>query len=201
MNVLGIVGSKRKTGNTMTLMQETLKVFKQNNIDTNLIQISDYNFSGCTGCEGCKGSFTCIIKDDMQQIYEAINRCDVLILGSPTYFYNVSADMKKLIDRFYAYNIFDPNDRSVWTSKFHIEGMKLGATISISEQNSYEDMGFTPKALELSLKAIGVRVIQNLKVLHLFDQDAAKQHKQAMQDAKALGETLLKNIKINKKNL
>ena len=68
MKILGVVGSRRKKGNTYTLMQEALKPFTMNNIDTKLVFLDDYNINDCNGCEGCKETYKCVINDDMQNL-------------------------------------------------------------------------------------------------------------------------------------
>src|SRR6056297_862715 len=114
MKVIGIVGSRRKNGNTAHLMQEALKPFSMKNIETNIFFLEDYAIEDYNGCEGCQNTYQCVINDDMQKIYPHILEADAMILGSPTYFYNITAKMKAFIDRCYCFEIFDKKDRSVW---------------------------------------------------------------------------------------
>ena len=99
MKVTGIAGSRRKNGNTSLLVQEALKPLKNAGFETELIFPGDYNIKSCTGCEGCRKTFKCIIDDDMHMIYKLILESDAVILGSPTYFYNVTSDVKRILDR------------------------------------------------------------------------------------------------------
>ncbi|MGO3167239.1 flavodoxin family protein, partial [Senegalia sp. (in: firmicutes)] len=98
MKVLGIVGSRRKNGNTSYLVQQALDSIECKEIETKLVFLSDYNIKGCTGCEGCKDTYKCVITDDMQKLYPLILEADAIITGSPTYFYNITADMKAFIE-------------------------------------------------------------------------------------------------------
>ena len=86
MKVLGVVGSRRKSGNTAYLVQQALKAIESKEVETELIFLGDYNIRGCTGCEGCKDTYKCVVMDDMQKIYPLIINSDAIVLGSPTYF-------------------------------------------------------------------------------------------------------------------
>ncbi len=199
MKILGVVGSRRKKGNTSTLMQEALKPFKSNNIESKLVFLDDFNISDCSGCEGCKETYKCVINDDMQKLYPDILDSDAIILGSPAYFYNVSADMKAFIDRCYCFEIFDAEDRSVWMGLNEALGGKYAAVIAVSEQSREEDMGFTAEAMIKSLEALGYRVVSTVKALNLFKVGEALNNKKAMDEAKQAGEKLLKYLQLKEK--
>jgi multimeric flavodoxin WrbA len=102
MKVIAINGSARKNGNTAILINEIFKVLKKQNITCEMIQLAGEKINGCNACNQCikLKDNTCFQKDDI------VNHCikkmmdaDAIILGSPTYFSNVTAEMKALIDR------------------------------------------------------------------------------------------------------
>lgn len=64
-----------------------------------LILLKDKNIKPCTACKGCYHSHKCAVKDDMQELYYKLSKADIIVLGSPTYFDNVTALMKTFIDR------------------------------------------------------------------------------------------------------
>lgn len=192
--VLGIVGSKRKNGNTAFLVNQALSQLASKDIQTECIYLSDYSISGCTGCEGCQTTYKCIIKDDMQQLYPLIEEADAIIMGSPTYFYNVSSDVKTLIERLYPYQVFDEHDRSVWSSVNEALGGKYAVVIAICEQQDKQDMGFTSLAMKLPLEALGYRVVEIVEVLKLFNQSAASTSNSAQKQAIAAGIKLKKTL-------
>lgn len=99
LKVLGIVCSPRKDGNTEIMVKEALEAAKESGADTELILVADKNISPCEGCDACDKNGVCKIKDDMQMIYEQLERADGIILGTPVYFRNVSAQAKIIIDR------------------------------------------------------------------------------------------------------
>ena len=93
MNVVGISGSPRRNGNTACLIKKSLEEIETHGIETELISLSEYNITDCRGCERCKDSYSCVIKDDMQKIYPKLVSADAIVVGSPTYFYGMTAIM------------------------------------------------------------------------------------------------------------
>ncbi len=102
MRILGIVCSPRKEGNTELLMREALEGAREAGSETELFLVADKNIAPCDGCGSCMKSGICKIKDDMQTIYQQLELADGVILGTPVYFTNVSAQAKAVMDRTYA---------------------------------------------------------------------------------------------------
>jgi len=198
LKILGIVGSKRKNGNTYSLVQEALRVAQEEGATTKLIILGDYSIKDCTGCEGCKDTYKCVINDDMQKIYPLLLEADGIILGSPTYFYNISADMKAFIDRCYCFEVFAEDDRSCWLSINEALGGKYAAVIAVCEQQDEKDMGFTPKAMSKPLEALGYRVVDTVKVFNLFKAGEALKDNKSLEHASKAGERLVRTIKLKK---
>lgn len=201
MKIMGVVGSRRKKGNTTILTQEVLKPFEAQGVDieTELIFLGDYDIAGCSGCEGCRDSYKCVINDDMQKLYPALIKADALILGSPTYFYNITADMKAFIDRCYCLEVFDESDRSVWMGISEALGGKYAAVIAVCEQDNEEDMGFTVEAMVKPLEALGYRIVSVVKALHAFAEGDVSKNDRAMKEAEQAGEKLLKTLRLREK--
>ncbi|MDA8334730.1 MAG: flavodoxin family protein [Peptococcaceae bacterium] len=102
MKVLGINGSSRKDGNTAIAIRAVFRELETRGIETELIQLAGSRLYGCRGCRTCAKTRDrqCIIKDDI--LNDCIGRmaeADGIILGSPTYFSDVTSEMKALIDR------------------------------------------------------------------------------------------------------
>ncbi len=199
MKIMCVVGSRRKKGNTSILTQEVLKPFEAQGVENELIFLGDYDIAGCSGCEGCRDSYKCLINDDMQKLYPALIKADALILGSPTYFYNISADMKAFIDRCYCLEVFDESDRSVWMGISEALGGKYAAVIAVCEQDNEEDMGFTVEAMVKPLEALGYRIVSVVKALHAFAEGDVSKNDRAMKEAEQAGEKLLKTLRLREK--
>ena len=104
MRILALVGSPRKGSNTDTLIEEMLKGFKVRGHKCEKIYLYEYEISPCLDCRKCKkGHCVCVIKDGMQQIYPKMDEADIIIFGTPNYWYGPTAKMKLLIDRMRPY--------------------------------------------------------------------------------------------------
>jgi multimeric flavodoxin WrbA len=103
MKVLGLSGSMRKDGNTAQLIQVILNRCKEQDIDTEFISLAGKKILPCLGCEKCKEKKWCVIEnDDWGDIIDKVLQADVVIIGSPTYYYDVSGQLKNFIDRTYS---------------------------------------------------------------------------------------------------
>jgi multimeric flavodoxin WrbA len=196
MHILALIGSKRKNGNTASLVKQCLLGFEgDERFTTEVLYLGDMDFEGCRGCEGCARTNRCVIKDDMQEACEKMREADALIAASPTYFYNMSGDMKRFIDRCYCFTSYNPDDRSVWVSEFeHSSPRKLAGFISICEQNDVRDMGYTAEAMSSAFESLGYRTIFSQKVLHCFKAGEVKKVPEAMDKAAEYGRKLKNNL-------
>lgn len=102
MKVVAFNGSARKDGNAAILVRRALEELESEGIETEMVQLSGERIRGCTACGGCvtKKDRRCTIEDDIvNDCIEKMIEADGMILASPTYFADVSAEMKALIDR------------------------------------------------------------------------------------------------------
>jgi len=199
MKIIGIVGSCRKDGNTDQAVSKVLEGAKAAGADVQKIYLKDYKIKDCTGCEGCAKTAKCVIKDGMQEIYPLLEKADGIVVGSPTYFYNVNGMTKCFLDRLYAYELFDKKDRSVWMGKFEKIGNFYSVSVAICEQESEEDLGFTALAISKTLEAVGYRNIDTVIGLHAFQKGEIKKNQAFMDKALYAGERLAKTIQLSQK--
>jgi multimeric flavodoxin WrbA len=101
MKVVAIVGSPRATGNTSFLVDQALKEVASKGIETEKIMLCDYKINPCQGHETCSTFSECKQKDDAPALIEKFNQADAVILASPVYYYNLTAQIKLFIDRNY----------------------------------------------------------------------------------------------------
>ena len=102
MKVLAISASARKNGNTKILLEAVLTPLREAGARAELIELAGTNPKGCKACFVCikKKDGTCAIKDDIvNECVEKMTSADAILLGSPTYFADVSTEMKAVIDR------------------------------------------------------------------------------------------------------
>jgi len=102
MYAVAVNGSPRAGGNTEILLKEALSQLKASGWETELVKVGGTAIRGCLACYKCfeNKDNECIIKNDgFNEIYAKLLKSDAMILGSPTYFAAVSADLKALIEK------------------------------------------------------------------------------------------------------
>jgi len=101
LKILAIVGSPRLNGNTNFLVDQALDEAAKLGAETEKIVLSQHTVNPCLGHDNCASLESCTQKDDAGWILDKFREADGVILASPVYYYNVSAQMKAFIDRNY----------------------------------------------------------------------------------------------------
>jgi multimeric flavodoxin WrbA len=102
MKVLGINGSPREGGNTDAILKMAFEPLQEAGIETEIVRIGGQGIRGCTACMACfrNRNKRCIIETDMlNEVVARFDEVDGIVLGSPTYFADVTADIKAFMDR------------------------------------------------------------------------------------------------------
>ncbi|MDR2526666.1 MAG: flavodoxin family protein [Rickettsiales bacterium] len=102
MKVVAVNGSPRKDGNTSIMLRKILNIIEKNNIETKFLQVGGTNIHGCRACRKCGEikNKKCIFDDDVfNELYKEIIDADAIILGTPSYFSDMTPEMKAFIDR------------------------------------------------------------------------------------------------------
>lgn len=102
MKAVAINGSPRKGGNTEILLKKVLETIENHGIETQFIQLGGQNIHGCRGCWACKKmqNRKCAFNDDiLNSILEDVYTADAVILGTPSYFSDMTPELKSFIDR------------------------------------------------------------------------------------------------------
>lgn len=102
MKVVAFNGSARKKGNTYTLLNVVLNELRRTGIKTELVQLAGRPIQGCTACYKCfknKNRKCAVTRDALNGYVSKMLAADGILLGSPTYFSDISAGMKALIER------------------------------------------------------------------------------------------------------
>lgn len=102
MKVIGINGSPRPAGNTSIMLKTVFETLEVEGIETELIQVGGTDIKGCRSCYACiknKNSKCSTRGDGFNEIFEKMVEADGMILASPTYFADITPELKALIDR------------------------------------------------------------------------------------------------------
>ena len=101
--ILILNGSPRKKGTTASLIKAFTEGAEAAGNEVKELYIEGMNIHGCRGCEVCaKNGGQCVQKDDMAQVNEATEWADVVVLASPMFFGTITAQLKTVLDRWYA---------------------------------------------------------------------------------------------------
>lgn len=116
MKVLMINGSPRVKGNTFTALQEMEKIFAEEGIETEIIQVGNQDIRGCIACGSCSEKGKCVFDDIVNEVAPKFEACDGLVLGSPVYYASANATLIAFLDRLFYSTPFDKR-------------MKVGASV------------------------------------------------------------------------
>lgn len=158
---IAVIGSPRRGKNTEKLVDIIINVLKEKEITVEKHYLDVMKMSPCTNCEYCIEGGECYINDEISNILNAIKNSDGIILASPSYNYNVTAQMKVLLDRSFSLNDYTG---SVWSSR--ISSGKRAIVAGNCKGNSKVSMGYTTAAMQKVLEELEIEVAD---VIEYFD--------------------------------
>lgn len=124
MSIVAILGSPRGEGNSAGLVKTFLKAAEPFGATARTFQLNDLSFRGCQACYACKTSRdTCLLKDDLAPVLDAVREADVVVLASPVYFGDITGQLKTFFDR--TFSFFTPDYRTSATPSRLAPGKKL----------------------------------------------------------------------------
>lgn len=121
MKVLLINGSPKANGNTAIALQEMIKVFEQEGMETEILHIGNKDIRGCISCGTCFGTGKCVFNDVVNEYASKLEECDGVVIGSPVYYASANATLIAFLDRLFYSSHFDKT-------------MKVGASVVIARR-------------------------------------------------------------------
>ncbi len=198
MKVIGINASPRKNANTQTLVDAVLGGAAEKGAEIRMVHLRELNINGCLGCGGCKRhEGKCVQKDDLTPLLQEMADCDAIVMGTPVYWYHVTAQLKMLVDRLYSFIDVKKNPvtgEDEFVSAFPKEA-KFLFVISRGEPEPpvfYSQFyDFLDEWLKLIPLTLGV---ERFEILHQYgtnqDRKAAQNDAGLLEKARAAGLTL-----------
>ena len=109
--ILIVLGSPRRKGNSAILAAKVAESATAEGADVEAVYLNRLDIKPCQGCEKCqKSSYTgCVINDDMILLHSKLQEADSIVIASPIYWFNISAQTKIFIDRLYAVGVGQKN--------------------------------------------------------------------------------------------
>ena len=104
MRIVVLTGSPRKNGNSNYLAEQFIKGAKETGHDIFRFDCAFKRVEPCHACNRCGMNGTCIYDDDFLELRPHLINADMVVFASPMYYFGLSAQLKRVIDRFYAIN-------------------------------------------------------------------------------------------------
>lgn len=143
MKILAIASSPRRNSNSETLLDRALAGQKGKNTTIKKIILADLDINPCDGCLACIKTGECVIKDDMQAVYEDLAASNIILVASPIYFMGLPCQLKCVVDRCQALwarkNILKIN-RKTKDEERRTKKNKVAAAILVSASSGVKDM-------------------------------------------------------------
>ncbi len=104
MKIVCLLGSPRPKGNTAYLAERFCETARQAGAEIVTFSLNKLTYKGCQGCMTCKTKLDrCVLKDDLEQVLDAVRDADILVMATPVYYGEVTSQMKGFIDRTFSY--------------------------------------------------------------------------------------------------
>jgi multimeric flavodoxin WrbA len=188
-NILAVSGSPRKEGNTELLINAAVEPFIKEGHTVHRFFLSGKKVAPCIACDACEEDEICVIKDDFQGLLEKIPLCDAMILGSPVYNRNITAQLLAVFNRFHSITHKRPFKDRVF----------FGGAVAVG--GSPNSQGITLNVLYNFMLSLGIccvpAVLNGVSAVARKKGEVLNQPK-SLSDARVLGENILRALKKTK---
>jgi multimeric flavodoxin WrbA len=104
MKIVSLLGSPRSKGNSAAIANRFTETASELGAEIKTFELNKLSFRGCQACYACKKEFDrCVLKDDLTEVLTAVQEADVVLMATPVYYGDVTAQLKGFIDRCYSY--------------------------------------------------------------------------------------------------
>ncbi|MBQ3542454.1 MAG: flavodoxin family protein [Oscillospiraceae bacterium] len=121
MKVLMLNGSPKANGNTALALAEMEKIFAQEEIEVETVQVGSKTVRGCIACNTCAQTGKCIFDDVVNALAAKLQEADGLVVASPVYYASANATLIAVLDRLFYSTGFDKT-------------MKVGASVAVARR-------------------------------------------------------------------
>jgi multimeric flavodoxin WrbA len=184
IDVLVLLGSPRKEGNSAILAGEIIKGAEFQGANVECIYINGMDIKPCQSCYACqkKDSKGCAVKDDMQQIYPKLIEADSWIIASPVYWFTMSAQTKLWMDRCFALLSYGENAFK----------KKIAIAMSYGDTDPFNSGCINAlRAFQDSFRYVGAKIV-GMVYGSAMASGEIRENSELLQQAEALGRKLVK---------
>lgn len=187
MKVLIINGSPRVGGNTSVALSEMVKVFEQDGVETEVVQIGNKDVRGCIACGTCAQKGKCVFNDVVNELAPKFEEADGLVIASPVYYASANATLIACLDRLFYSTHFDKT-------------MKVGASVVVARRGGLSST-FDELNKYFTICGMPVASSQYWNSVHGREKGEAKQDAEGLQTMRILARNmtfLMKSIELGK---
>ncbi|MBP3195865.1 MAG: flavodoxin family protein [Butyrivibrio sp.] len=187
MKVLIINGSPRVGGNTSVALSEMVKVFEQDGVETEVVQIGNKDVRGCIACGTCAQKGKCVFDDVVNELAPKFEEAEGLVIASPVYYASANATLIACLDRLFYSTHFDKT-------------MKVGASVVVARRGGLSST-FDELNKYFTICGMPVASSQYWNSVHGREKGEAKQDAEGLQTMRILARNmtfLMKSIELGK---
>ena len=188
MKVLIINGSPRVNGNTSLALSQISKIFEENGVEVDMVQVGNMNIRGCLACAAChNGRQNCVIDDIVNELALKFEACDGMVIASPVYYASANATLVACLDRLFYSTQFDKR-------------MKVGASVAVARRGGCSAT-FDQLNKYFTISGMPIASSQYWNSVHGGAQGEAEQDLEGLQTMRTLANNMLflmKSIELGK---
>ena len=129
-NLVAVLGSPRRKGNSATLAEKVVSGAKSNGAEADTYFLHGMDIKPCNACDICHENINmeCVINDDMQKLYPKLRQADAIVIASPIYWFTISAQTKIFMDRCYALGN---------SGGYALQGKRIGIVLTYEDSDPF----------------------------------------------------------------
>ncbi|WP_415981668.1 flavodoxin family protein [Anaerostipes caccae] len=187
MKVLMINGSPHSKGNTYVALHEMEKIFLEEGIKTEIVQVGNKDIRGCAACNSCAEKGKCVFNDIVNETAPKFEECDGLVAASPVYYASANATLSAFLDRLFYNTQFD---KTMKVGACAVAARRGGLSAAFDQLNKYFTITGMPGASS-----------QYWNGIHGREPGEARQDEEGLQTMRTLAKNmafLIKSIALGK---
>lgn len=187
MKVLMINGSPHSRGNTYVALHEMEKVFLEESIKTEIVQVGSKDIRGCVACNSCVEKGKCVFNDIVNETAPKFEECDGLVVASPVYYASANATLSAFLDRLFYSTQFD---KTMKVGACAVAARRGGLSATFDQLNKY-----------FTITGMPVASSQYWNSIHGRDPGEAGQDEEGLQTMRTLAKNmafLMKSIALGR---